>query len=372
MEKALYFSGLNGLRAIAAIAVLFSHTTMSFHSFGLDSFIYGKNVDGNPKTTLLSGFGVSLFFTLSGFLITYLLLEEKKIKEINIKHFYFRRALRIWPLYYLYFVACIVTMIIFEIPFLNSSVLFYAFMLPNIPFIFGGMIGPISHFWSIGVEEQFYLFWPWIIKKSNNVLKITITICISLIILKITVRYIDILFHQGEMSWLYNLLHVIRFQCMLIGAIGGILYFQKNQLFLKIIDNLIVQSLSWLIIVLVAINKFHLISVIDNEFISVITVFIIIGQININNRIVNLDIAFFNFTGKISYGIYVIHPIIIFYISKIIHFTDKTNIYNYVLVYCLVFFTTILLSYLSYEYFEKRFLSLKLKFTTINSTNSKE
>src|SRR4051812_16240676 len=104
MKKVLHFSGLNGLRAIAAIAVVFAHTTTGLYSFGLDCFIFGKYPDGNPKSTLLAGFGVSIFFALSGFLITYLLLEEKRQKEINIKNFYIRRILRIWPLYYLYFI----------------------------------------------------------------------------------------------------------------------------------------------------------------------------------------------------------------------------------------------------------------------------
>src|SRR5271155_5691395 len=102
MKQAVYFSGLNGLRAIAALSVVFSHTTTSLNQFGLNPFIYGKFPDGTTKTTLLAAFGVTIFFALSGFLITYLLLEEKKTKEINIKNFYIRRILRIWPLYYLY------------------------------------------------------------------------------------------------------------------------------------------------------------------------------------------------------------------------------------------------------------------------------
>ncbi|MEJ0054762.1 MAG: hypothetical protein WDN75_03410 [Bacteroidota bacterium] len=62
MERTLHFRGLNGIRAIAALAVLFSHATLSLSSFGLDSSLFGRYPDGNPRTTLLAGFGVSIFF----------------------------------------------------------------------------------------------------------------------------------------------------------------------------------------------------------------------------------------------------------------------------------------------------------------------
>ncbi len=368
MKQVLHFRGLNGLRAIAALSVLFSHTTMGLSSFGLNSHIFGSYPDGNPKATLLAGFGVTIFFALSGFLITYLLLEEKRTKEINIKNFYIRRILRIWPLYYLYFILSILTLILFDLPFEKPSILFYIFLSANIPFIFGGAINFLEHYWSLGVEEQFYSFWPWVIKKSKSILKTTTIICLSLILLKCVLRFIDIYQSQGNFSWLYETLHTTRFHCMLIGAIGAILYFQKNILFLRITNNLIAQSLSLFIIFLVAINKFHIISFLDNEFISVVTVFLIIGQIQMTNRIVNLETSFFDFVGKISYGIYVIHPLILFYLSKLIILSDKTAIFNYLLVYFSVFTTTIILAYLSYEFFEKRFLSLKEKYSTIQSS----
>lgn len=366
MKQVLNFSGLNGLRAIAALSVLFSHTTMGLSSFGLSSFVFGKYDNGNPKSTLLAGFGVSIFFSLSGFLITYLLLEEKKTKKINIKHFYFRRILRIWPLYYLYFILSSITLIIFDLPFEKHSIMFYIFLLANIPFIFGGVITFLGHYWSLGVEEQFYSFWPWIVKKSHSILTTTTIICFTIILLKCILRVLDLMYHNGVNSWLYEMLHSIRFQCMLIGAIGAILYYEKKPIFIILTNNLISQFISWLIIFLVAINKFHLISVIDNELISIVTVFLIIGQIQIANRIINLENSLFKFIGKISYGIYVIHPLVIFYLSKLLNFSSNTDISNYVIVYFCVFVTTIIFAYLSYELFEKKFLTLKEKYSSNN------
>ncbi|HWY12027.1 MAG TPA: acyltransferase family protein, partial [Bacteroidia bacterium] len=72
-SKTIYLPGLNGLRAIAAIAVVISHTTLSLNKFNLDPNIFGSLQNGEPQGLLLAGNGVSIFFVLSGFLITYLL-----------------------------------------------------------------------------------------------------------------------------------------------------------------------------------------------------------------------------------------------------------------------------------------------------------
>ena len=91
----VYLNGLNGLRAIAALFVLFSHIIQpEFINFG------------NPIRIRLpmAQHGVTLFFVISGFLITFLLLLEKDKTEIDIRNFYIRRILRIWPIYYLFII----------------------------------------------------------------------------------------------------------------------------------------------------------------------------------------------------------------------------------------------------------------------------
>lgn len=157
---------------------------------------------------------------------------------------------------------------------------------------------------------------------------------------------------------------------MLIGAIGAILYYQRQVLFLKLTNNWIAQFSSWLIILLVAINKFHLASFIDNELISIVSVFLIVGQIEKDKRLINLNNPFLDFVGKISYGVYVIHPLIIFYLSKTISLSNERNVYGYILVYGAVFTTTIFIAYISYAFFERRFLADKDKYSKIMSSNS--
>lgn len=150
MNHNIYFSGLNGIRAIASIAVVISHITLALGTFGLDPFVFGKAKDGTPKGLLLAGYGVTMFFVLSGFLITYLLQVEKQKNDINIYKFYMRRILRIWPLYYLYMLIVFVwiTMMQSGAPF--STWFFYLFYMANIPFMMGSSIGLLAHYWSLG------------------------------------------------------------------------------------------------------------------------------------------------------------------------------------------------------------------------------
>ncbi|MES2487732.1 MAG: acyltransferase, partial [Bacteroidota bacterium] len=167
-EERIFFQGLNSLRAIGALAVCIGHIELLRKMFGLRNYTsipFFKNDGGH--------LGVILFFVLSGFLITYLLLEEnRRIGTIAIKKFYVRRILRIWPLYYW---ALIIAFFIMPIAFaeypgrdLNRFVpklLLDMLFVPNVSLIALGGISGASHLWSIGVEEQFYLMWPGIIKR---------------------------------------------------------------------------------------------------------------------------------------------------------------------------------------------------------------
>ena len=92
-SKSLYLPNLNAIRAIAAFVVIISHVERKMSFFNLEII---------QELTKIGPIGVTLFFALSGFLITYLLLIEKeRFIQINVKDFYIRRFLRIWPIYYL-------------------------------------------------------------------------------------------------------------------------------------------------------------------------------------------------------------------------------------------------------------------------------
>lgn len=361
-QSIIYFPGLNGLRAIAAIAVVISHITLNLKEFGLDPYIFGAFSDGKPQGLSLAGYGVSIFFVLSGFLITYLLQAEKEIQSINITYFYIRRILRIWPLYYCYFFLTLLVLYIYNIETHTQSIPYYLFFAPNIPFILSNELLFVGHFWSLGVEEQFYFFWPWLNKKVTALPKLVIMLIMILIGTKLILHFFF------PSSILELCIHVTRFHCMLIGALGALYYKKNNLAFLKVVNNKLTQSICWLIILLVLINKYHVVSVMDNEIISVVALLIIIGQIEVKNRIVNLEIPALNFLGKISYGIYVIHPLLIFFYSKIFLSLDVNPYFKYLMVYSCIISSTLLISYLSYAYLEKYFLKFKNKFMIVKSS----
>jgi len=136
---------LDGLRALAVLAV------MAFH--------------WAPAWPALSGaMGVPLFFVLSGFLITGILLRLKRdiadgehTVGTALRRFYWRRTLRIFPLFYFVLgLGCLLSL-----PCFKESITWHAAYLSNVYFVVSdGFAGSTSHFWSLAVEEQFYLVWP--------------------------------------------------------------------------------------------------------------------------------------------------------------------------------------------------------------------
>ena len=363
----IYFPGLNGLRTIASLGVVFCHTTNALSGFGLDSYIFGKQDDGNPKSTLLAGFGVSIFFALSGFLITYLLLaEQKQTNAVNIKNFYIRRALRIWPLYYLYLILSVSTLFYFNIDFNFNVVYDYLFLFPNIPFVLGTPIMFLTHYWSLGVEEQFYAFWPWVVRKKKNPLKIVLVLFTIFLVLKFSSKFMEI---KYGIDFPYQFLSTTRFDCMMIGAMAAILLFQENTIFKKITTHFLTQLISWGALLALTFNMFHFASIIDQELVSLITVCLIMGQIA-PKPLISLEYPWFDFLGKISYGVYVIHLLLIFYLPLIIK-PSGYGIWDYILVYFSVYFCTILCAYISYNFFEKKVMNYKEKYTIVKSFSSK-
>jgi peptidoglycan/LPS O-acetylase OafA/YrhL len=363
-KKVLHLRGLNGIRAIAAVAVLISHISLALPLFGLDPLFTDKK--GEPAGVLMASYGVTMFFVLSGFLITYLLLQEKEIQQIHIRHFYFRRILRIWPLYYLFLVSCIFFYFVFNLDANYNSLPLYIFFAANIALIINSMLPFAGHLWSIGVEEQFYIFWPWAAKMQNKLLlKFSILFVIVFYVIKLLVY----IFKDNNPIFNFALITmgVIQFHVMILGSIGAILYYNNSKLIRYFID-VKTQIIVWLILLLAVFNLFHISSaLIDHEVMAIVTMMIIFSQILRKNMIIDLDKKIFNFIGKISYGIYVIHPLLIFLLSKIIGEFQKSSFVNYLIVYFIVISITILLSYLSYNLYEKRFIKFKDKFAKIRS-----
>jgi peptidoglycan/LPS O-acetylase OafA/YrhL len=134
-----YQPALDGLRGIAILMVVVYHARFAAHEFHW----FGSN-------------GVAVFFTLSGFLITRLLIEEREaLGGISLSRFYARRALRLLPAFA---VMVLVTALVGLADL--SEVLRASSYLANWWLAAGDLLGPLSHTWSLSIEEQFYLVWP--------------------------------------------------------------------------------------------------------------------------------------------------------------------------------------------------------------------
>ena len=159
--KLVYFSNLNSLRAIAALLVVLFHCEEwlpSFSNLYLLSIMDILSFNGRGGEI-----GVHFFFILSGFLITFLLLNEiKHAGAVHIGKFYLRRFFRIWPLY---FFTLLIGFAIIPLFIPNeqseSSLFMYVLFLSNIDNISSPTNnGILGVHWSVAIEEQFYLFWP--------------------------------------------------------------------------------------------------------------------------------------------------------------------------------------------------------------------
>ena len=359
--SAIYLPGLNGLRALAALSVLWAHTFQdTFGRWGIKVLHLPFFADG-----------VTLFFVISGFLITFLLLNEwDKTHTIDIPKFYMRRILRIWPIYYGYLLVSLLVLWIVgqKADMLNQQLWYYLFFAANIPFLSAVRIWPIVHYWSIGVEEQFYLFWPWLVRIGKK----------NLLPLALIVFFVCLGFKWGgyvflgKESFLYNFFSVTRFHCMMVGAIGAILYYQRNTLYMKLLTNKMVTIIAWLLFLFSGLYADLIPSPMRAEFVALISIILIMSQVQGKPFLINVEYKWFDFIGKISYGIYVIHPLLIYLLSILyrqLH-VDLPLTLQYILIYANVTFLTILIAWLSYTYFEKPFLKLKDRFAVVKSRNT--
>jgi peptidoglycan/LPS O-acetylase OafA/YrhL len=370
----VYFPGLNGLRFIGAFVVIIGHIEFLKSLQGLPnlmSFSFYKNTCGH--------LGVILFFVLSGFLITFLLMNELKEKaSINIGKFYMRRILRIWPLYYL-----MILISIFIVPFLYSTfhffiksgyswdeIKYYLFFLPNVSKAMGSYINGAVHLWSIGVEEQFYLIWPlFVLLFRKRIFILLLLVFSSITILPFVLGYLNgrtEIFSCSETFYhqLVNFVNHFKINSMAIGGFIAYVVFEKK----KWLNFFMSNAMEILIFSGTMLLWFSgtILSQFNDEIYSVLFGLIILNVATKTNPIIQLENRFLTFLGQISYGLYVYHWIIILTLIEILklnftNYNENKNTMNLIL-YSGSISLTVLISYLSYQYFEKPFLKIKRKF----------
>lgn len=341
-QKLTYYRSLDGVRGIAALMIMFLHFMPN----------YDRNI--NPvlfffkKASIVGQCGVPLFFVLSGYLISRILINTKYDKNY-FSSFYFKRSLRIFPLYYLFLTICFLV-----IPFFNHEIISwglcwpYVFYLQNIFMTFNWKSADIPHLWSLAVEEQFYLIWPLIIYfTSLRSLKIVIT---GIIIFAIACRIIMVYNGIGVYYFTFA-----TFDALAIGAFLALNEYRKWLTKRAVITVTIV-----LLVLLISIFPFltgsglPILQYFKNTAISLFCASVIWVCINLKNHLTRFfELPFFVFTGKISYGLYVFHPLVFNIVGKTFHLS------NFPLSITLSFLSAYGVATFSYYFFESWFLRLK-------------
>ncbi len=345
--KLEYSSQLDGLRFFAIFMVMIGH----WLQLKFTNPIFSKA----PFTH-----GVTLFFVLSGFLITRILLVYKKEYEESrgprmqlIKNFYIRRVLRIFPIYYLTII------LLYSIDYKNSHEIapwLFTYTSNIYQSIHKVFIDDFNHFWSLAVEEQFYLVWPWIIVfiKPKHVFKVIVFSIIVSILSKAWIYvYTD--------NWMAN--QYLMFSCFYALALGALIAYVSIYK-ITLAENLkkpiwvwsaILMYLAIYYLLVIRNNTPLFVEVFDGLFFAITAAFIILRASQNGFRFIPkyiLENKFIVYSGRISYGIYVYHlfmPQLFIFLNRYVQITS-TSKYTWFILY---FLLTFLVAHISWKIIEK-------------------
>ena len=294
-----YIKGLDALRALSIGFVLLNH-------LGVDVLFFENQYLKNNFYSLFSGeTGVRFFFVLSGFLITRILwIQFKDTGTINLKNFFIRRILRLMPPLVLFYVLVISLMKTKFITYDTEGLLFAFFYLYNyVPLLH--YRNELAHIWSLSLEEQFYLIWPFFILviKKYNVLVVLVLIFIILSIAA-TIFLPEFAFeaHLRPHRWFLPAGGFIA-----IGAAVGLIQFKYEkfliQMFQKNAFALLFAAFLYLIPLFIPVFLVEVFSFLQAIGFGIFVCWIFYNQ---NSRFVAfLEFSPFVYIGKISYGLYV-------------------------------------------------------------------
>jgi peptidoglycan/LPS O-acetylase OafA/YrhL len=354
-HKRKHFHTLDAIRFFSFLLVLLLH--IPHEKSSIISF-FSKS----------GGIGVSFFFVLSGFLITYIILFEKKnYGFLSLKKFFIRRILRIWPLFYAMILFAYLTPYILNLlkisssndgyePNLLTSLLFlenYKMMITNsFP-----NTSPLRVMWSLCIEEHFYIIWAIILKFIPSK-KTPILIFVSIIIANIS-RFVYNFYDLNTIDIFTNI------DYFAFGAIPAYIVILKESLLRKIkkislmfkyFFTVTTISLIFLIPNIDSGNTNHLLPTIFGFLFSTVLLFTLPSTnfVHINDK------YWFSKLGKYTYGLYLFHTIIINLILQAESmFPFKTN---WLTLTSLTLVISTITSVLSFHLFEKQFLKLKRNF----------
>ncbi len=353
----IYFKNLDALRFFSFLSVFISHTLIIPAT--------GNSISEFVLNVLLMNYlGVPLFFSLSSFLITYRLLTEKRSTgKVRLWNFYRNRILRIWPAYYIIVILCFIVLPLAANilhskpptlptvwPFLLFYVNFYIVEHGDL-FTFALVI-----LWSISIEEQFYFVWgiamKWITGKMIGIL------ILALFIFSIVFSYNYL---QSNPSNKLAIHSIFILQNFCTGACAAFLSLNTISFLSSKKTRKIVFTAPYFILPACYLftNDFVLLNIIK----SICYGMIIYDQSLNEKPFFNAGrSAIINYLGKISYGLYLYHAIVIVILQTQFHFfgsATNQGVWQNILQSLAALTITITISHFSYKYIEAKFLAMK-------------
>ena len=291
------------------------------------------------------GFALDIFFVLSGYFITYDLMISKLAPDSSftfkkkVAVFYIKRVLRIFPIYYL----LIAILFVVNWTNLRENILYYITYNANFLVFRDAKWNNLSHTWSLAIEEQFYLIWPFIILLvPRNKLLITL----------ITLSFVSIGCYVYAISanyWLSILLP----SCFFTFSAGGILailkIFHSKYLEFKWINLLLFLLLLLKFICFSRIFNGTFFNIMNDyeRVIDVVLALLLINFFLLNPNILNFSIT--SYLGKVSYGLYLYHYVIT---TKFVSLFSENFLLNFIIKFLLL----IAISSISFELIEKKLI----------------
>lgn len=361
--------GLNALRFFAAFFVVVSHGHIALVKLGVSEV--------SPYAFFnRGGDAVEFFFTLSGFLITWLLISEiSNTGTVSVQKFYLRRVFRIWPLYFLVVGAGFILLGIiyprlyghsfFSFTWWKGLLLFICF-LPNY-MAKNFAVGLLNPLWSIGVEEQFYLFWAPFIKRLRKFLFPAIIAFLLVSLIAYAVVYFRMVNIPENWS---NFLLTQKFYAMAIGSLFGYILFFKmtdyENTFLarSWFQALLASFLLWYYLFSRSVDTGWP----GRVFLCLLYGLLMLNVSSVSKKILHLDHPLLSYLGSISYGIYMYHMLVDYFLRSLSPRIIGLRLFSqwqFALIYqlCLIVLTVIV-SAVSYRYYERFFLLIKNRYST--------
>lgn len=365
-EALTHFPALDGVRGIAVLMVVLIHTFVLQNTTGVVLWL--------TKFAAIGWMGVDLFFVLSGFLITSILLRTRPTFT-DARNFVIRRALRTWPLYYAVLLLALFVLrstSIYASTGLNDAYRnqwWFYLHASNLLFSLrqSWSADCISHFWSLAVEEQFYLIWPFVVLSFRG--KLVPWACAGLIVLAVGTKCVLLWNDAGILPMFAST--PAKADALAFGSLAAWWNFRYGPGYRKWAACLLVGAVTYAIGYSVYFGEyppfkpFHAYALWSVELAFACWIYLMLTPVPVLTAVLSRGVL--PFFGKYSYGIYVLHQ---FFHPLFDHFCSPrwlalqvgSKSVASVMYFSIVLSVSTLAAVVSYHLFEAQFLKLKDRF----------